>query len=294
MKFHTDDYFVIGGQHVIEGKPCQDHTLSGTFDRSAYAIVSDGCSSGALTDIGARLATTSARTAIQNHWNATQKPSADAAQDIALQQRVILRSVRSTLGLSRQDMLATCMYAYVSPDGGLVHIRGDGVLAMAFKGHTYRLYKYEWQNNAPLYPAYADDEFASFTEFHGGDNALALTEHIMLFADGEWTELSPEKHTVTAGIRGITVRISKKEMKELEYIALMSDGASQVDNVEWRDAALDLAMFKNAEGAFAKRRMIRFLKESKKKGDGPIDDISIAVIRIESTEGEDDGRQSES
>lgn len=285
MRLYTDDYFVIGGQHVVDGKPCQDHTLSGTLGDAAYAVLSDGCSSGELTDIGARITTTAIRTAIRNHRNLSQNSvGASVAKEIDLQQRVILSGVRGTLGLSQQDMLATSMYAYISPEGGLVQVRGDGIVAFVYAGGAIRLHKFEWDGNAPLYPAYADDEFAQFRGWHGGSDAQALSEDTRLFADGEWTDVGGGTYGTEQGIAGITLRLSPTDMRELSYIALMSDGAAQVDNIDWTDAALRLVSFKNAEGAFVKRRLSRFLKEAHKVGDGPIDDISVAVIRIEHTE----------
>ncbi len=286
MKLYTDDYFVIGGAHTIDGKPCQDHTLSGTIGESAYAVLSDGCSSGALTDIGARITTTAARTAIRNHVAVTQKaPGAGTAEEIDLQQQIILSGVRATLGLSQQDMLATCAYAYLSPKGGLVHMRGDGVVAFAYRGDAYRFHKFEWAGNAPLYPIYAEDEYKNFRAHHAPADPAALTELIAHCAEGEQpVVVSEQTYTTEQGIRGITIPVTAADMKDLSFIAIMSDGVAQIDNVDWMDAALRLVSYKNAEGAFAKRRLTRFLKEAHKVGDGPIDDIAIAVIRIEQEE----------
>ena len=59
----------------------------------------------------------------------------------------------------------------------------------------------------------------------------------------------------------------------------------QADGMNWQDAVLDLLAFKNLNGEFAKRRMIRFIKDSKKNDKkGPLDDISFAVIRIDGGE----------
>ena len=281
MKFHTDDHFVLGGNHALEGKPCQDHALSGLMGDSAYAVLADGCSTGELTDIGARITTTAARTALRN-FRASGEDRL-RAQEIDLQQRVMLSSIRETLGLTYKDMQATCLWAYLSPKGGLVHLRGDGILALAYAGNAYVFRKFEWQDNAPLYPIYAEDGYAGFKKHHGGDEALSLLEESAMFADGEWAMLEQAQHSVAAGIRGITVERSAKDARELEYVALMSDGAAQVDNIGWTEVALELVSFKNSEGAFAKRRLIRFLKDARKKGDGPLDDMSLAVIRIDNS-----------
>ncbi len=48
-----------------------------------------------------------------------------------------------------------------------------------------------------------------------------------------------------------------------------------------RGAVSSLLAFKNTTGEFAKRRMIRGIKDFHQVGRGPIDDISFAVVRIE-------------
>ncbi len=68
MSLKTDHTFQIGLQHLQTGKPCQDFALSGTIaDDLVYAIVSDGCSSGGMTDIGARLMVLATKRAIIEH-----------------------------------------------------------------------------------------------------------------------------------------------------------------------------------------------------------------------------------
>jgi serine/threonine protein phosphatase PrpC len=71
------------------------------------------------------------------------------------------------------------------------------------------------------------------------------------------------------------------EMEEIEFIALFSDGVTQVDGVDWEDAVVELLSYKGTAGEFVKRRMIRAIKDWQKIGKGPTDDIACAVIGIE-------------
>ena len=64
-RYTTDSVFAIGASHVATGKACQDYTLSRASDTYAYAIVSDGCSSGGMTDVGARVLALATATAIR-------------------------------------------------------------------------------------------------------------------------------------------------------------------------------------------------------------------------------------
>ncbi len=298
MRFHTDEHFNIGHEHVTGGKPCQDHALSGVHEGAAYAVVSDGCSSGGHTDIGARLMSLSAAAAIREHWSSTQNAVAlSAPQDVVLRQRLILGGIKETLRLESDDMLATCAYVYLSPEGGFIHLRGDGVIALVYDDGIV-LRRYDWPNNTPFYPAYVENTLPVFVSAHGGDiNARVLTEKT--FTNRAGAQLLPEANrnfSIADGIRGVTIPVSKDELaNRLAYVAVFSDGVCRVENMDWQDAARELLAFKSAEGVFAKRRMMRFMKDTRAVGKGPLDDIAYAVIRIDrsdeviQTEGKTDG-----
>jgi len=295
MKLFTDDHFLIGAMHLTSGKPCQDYAISGSFGGIAYAIVSDGCSSAGLTDMGARLITHSAARAICGHWSVSGDiVSASAPQEIEIDQEIVLGGIRQTLGLLPQDMLATCAYACVGAEGGFVHVRGDGVVAFVEKDGGLMLLRYDWANNTPFYPAYlAENLLPTFISAHGGDpDAPALTETVWTKdASGKSSETS-RRYSLKAGIAGAMLPISRERLEKLSFVAIFSDGVTQVENIDWRDAAVQLLSFKSVGGLFAKRRMIRFVQTSHASGKGPIDDIAYAVIRIApdgKQKGEDSG-----
>ena len=68
MRFHADCSFHIGAQHLRLGLPNQDYALAGNLDDRAYVVVSDGCSSGGRTDIGARLVSLAAARALREQY----------------------------------------------------------------------------------------------------------------------------------------------------------------------------------------------------------------------------------
>src|SRR5688572_1835830 len=123
MTMHTDHHIAIGHQHLSDGKPCQDHALSGVVsefgETYAYAVVSDGCSTAGETDIGARLITTLTAKAFRDDYRSGDAVSIDsAAFDVAQQ-----------LGLDPDDLLATHLYAVIDTTGeGHVMVKGDGVV----------------------------------------------------------------------------------------------------------------------------------------------------------------------
>lgn len=264
MKFTADHHFSIGDQHLRQGKPCQDYALSGASGNTAYVVVSDGCSSGGNTDVGARLTAIFAAKAI--------KDRAEIKYPIGPYQE---------LGLESKDMLATCIYASASPDGVNLRVLGDGVIAWKSKTGFITMQKFEWAKNAPLYPAYAEDNFLAFINFHGGDisaEALATEEWQYSIANGyEFTVR--RNYSIEKGISGISEYFGAEKIKseEIEFIAIFSDGALQIENMDWKDTVTELLAFKNIAGSFVKRRTISFLK----KGAKAVDDLACAVIRIE-------------
>ena len=86
--------------------------------------------------------------------------------------------------------------------------------------------------------------------------------------------------SLAEGIGAVTIPIRPEELGDLEFLAVFSDGVTQIDGLDWKDAVVQLLAFKTTEGEFAKRRMIRLIKDAQAKGKGPVDDIAYAVVRI--------------
>ncbi len=285
MKLYTDDYFHIGASHLGSGQPCQDYALSRALEDGsmAYAIVSDGCSTGGRTDVGSRVIAHTAEVAIRDYWKRYGDETITTEwRDINLHQQVLLKSAKGLLGVEQRDLLATCMYAYVTPYGRFVHVRGDGVVALVYASGRIVLRKSEWVHNMPLYPAYFEDNYVAFIRAHSAID-VPFIEEVWEYEPLSGFQLrGVSKHSVTSGIYGSTQRLSYDHAggEVLKYVVLMSDGVTQIDGVDWKDAVLSLVSFKNTAGSFAKRRMISFIKDAQKKGKGPLDDIAYAVIRV--------------
>ncbi len=259
MALNADHSFHIGHQHLRGGVPCQDYALSGVHDDRAYAIVSDGCSTGRMTDVGARLVALACRVDI---LGGTARPG-----------------IGSDLGLDLRDMLATCVRAVAGPSGCVVDVAGDGAFALRMADGSIRATRLDWANNMPCYPAYRDDDHASFIAGQGGDlSAQALT----------WEEWSCEPGRPMArdaggaislgdGIAGFHRDIA---IEGVTHVAVFTDGILQVEGMQWHEVVQALLAFKNTAGEFAKRRMQRFLADAGKLGRGPQDDIAYAVVDL--------------
>lgn len=279
MRFHTDDHFCISKTHMNSGKPCQDYALSGICNSSAYLVVSDGCSNGGRTDVGARLVALSTSLAIKTRLLKGLELSGVTVEEFNIQQRVLMQILQSSLGLKTEDMFATCAYACLTPQGGLFHLLGDGVFACRAKNGKTVLSKFVWNENMPFYPAYADDNYRSFISAQGGDlTARVLKEERWIIVPGGDSLRSEHTYSLQDGINGVT---SFFDPAEWQFIAIFSDGITQISGVDWEQAAIELMSFKSLTGEFAKRRLIKFLKEMILASHDILDDIAFAVAYFE-------------
>lgn len=272
MRFAADCSFQIGAQHLRSGLPCQDYAVAGTVDTRAYAIVSDGCSSGGRTDVGARLI------ALREEC---------AVVDMVLTSNQSIPRLRSVLGLNHRDTLATLVKVvaippnkYLSASFGL-KVQGDGVVAIKSpSGLTFT--KYEWKNNAPCYPVYEEDDFKGFIDLQGGLSAPAFHVETWWYTSSSGYHIMDETYrTVEESLYGSDDSIVGSFVPGT-CVAVFSDGVFQVDGMAWQDVVTSLMEFKSTEGAFVKRRLNRFLSvEAKAKGRGPLDDIAMAAIIVQ-------------
>lgn len=228
--------------------------------------VSDGCSSGARTDVGARVVALAALAPSQMCIPSFRRDAQDRFR--------IMSSVSESLGLQRDDMLATCVFASVTPNSGRFTIYGDGVVATQGIDGTIRMTKIEWANNLPYYLAYSlnfVDELAFF-EAHGGMAQAAVTVEDCTYSYNGMV-------TAAGGAQGIVMSF---DIATTRFAAVFSDGVTQIDGVDWKDAVREFLQFRTTGGEFVKRRMMFGLKQMKANGSkGPVDDIACAVIHVE-------------
>ena len=145
------------------------------------------------------------------------------------------------------------------------------------------MFKFEWDDNRPFYPSY--QEIDGFVLAHGGDlNSLRLNRECWVQMESNSFCYGNVGYTLREGIEGVTIGITHKTLQTLKFIAVFSDGITQIDGIDWKDAVVMALSFKNTKGEFAKRRMIRTIKDTQKTGKGPLDDIAYAVIRVENNE----------
>lgn len=249
--YKVDHSFRIGSQHLRSGMPCQDYALSGVTPQRAYAVVSDGCSSGGKTEIGA---------AITSLVTANMMRNTTLALDLWHIYDGI-SSVRYKLCLEPRDLLATC--CFISVDDNLINIKmiGDGAVAWQ-EDDKLHMALISWANNMPLYPIYGDDNFKNFRTSHGIPEIKALT----ITDDQEIKTFQTELYHKV---------FNRLEHPNITQVAIFTDGICQVPLMNWRDVIRELMAFKSTEGDFVKRRLNRFCKEYH-----IIDDLAYACIQL--------------
>ena len=286
MQFFTDEYFHIGRAHLGNGQPCQDYALSGQIKESAWAIISDGCSGGGKTDIGARLIALTTAKAIKNILETPTGKRGEIFPAVEKERQKALAKLQTELDISLLDMLATCLYLLATPKKVVMHIAGDGVMAVKYRNGEIVLRNFEWAKNMPYYPIYQNGLLEQFIQAHGNDQDEKHLKEQRWFIDqsGDFYLCFEQNHSIRIGVQGLTIAFSPEEMAKIAFLAVFSDGVTQVDGVSTPEVVRRLLSFKNLAGVFAKRRMIRFIKNAQKNGRGPIDDISMAVIGLEKEE----------
>jgi len=275
MTPYTDHTFHIGAQHLRQGSPCQDHALSGRLSsEAAFAIVSDGCSRGGMTDIGARLVALATRQALcEHHERGVREHAATiAARD------AYLRSWQQSIGLSTEDLLATSLSIAGSAACLSIAVAGDGVVLTRTVGGSLVARKYEWHESMPFYPAYnlAASTREGFVRHHG-ENPAALCVETWELSGNEPVLRNAEHYDVRSGMREIH-SLNGDPSEPYEMAAVFSDGVTVVEGWHWQDVVIALSAFKSTRGQFAVRRMNRFLREAQLSGRGPIDDVACAAI----------------
>lgn len=136
----------------------------------------------------------------------------------------------------------------------------------------------------PYYPIYGTNRNLNnqFIENHGGnldEYCLSKTTFMKLSDNSEINYKN--KYTLAQGMSGITINLDEKDIDEIEYITVFSDGICQIKDIKWEDAVVDFLNFKNTKGEFLKRRMMRQIRDYENNGNYVLDDISCSIIRIE-------------
>ena len=272
---NADSAFVIGTTHPI----CQDYVVAGNPSTTApYVILSDGCSSSPDTDIGARLLVKSAE------WVLNRQSPKDI-RDLHAGAAADALELAALVGLTPQAVDATLLTAHVHGNELILACSGDGVILVQDWSGVIEGYSISYLSGYPRYPTYTHQpDRLAFLEscgdpqkeikcFRGDPNQSTLLLEDT-FSSGERTEVFTFK------------------ARSYRYAVLLSDGihsfcstrgsesSKSARPIGFQSLARELVSFKNVRGAFAGRRLKRFLKDSALNGWQHTDDVALGAIYL--------------
>lgn len=240
MQIWADTAFRIGSSHAV----CEDYACAA----GDMVALSDGCSGGENTDVGARLLSL---VALRLAVDAT-----DISQ-IGRQAAIVAKSLAGILPTGRNSLLATLLVAGVAEDGFYASCWGDGfVLFLVEK--RWSGWRISWAGERPFYPIYPESEWVAL----GGAHRIG----------------DPGGHCFMG-----RTRFHARD-KAATGVVLLSDGFSSFYDAERRPVPEEhvfdeLLKFKLVGPDFVQRRMSAFQRRCAKLGWTHYDDISMAVIK---------------
>ena len=267
----------------------------------ALITVSDGCSSGERTNLGATLLGLNTERAARHcqHINGFMDPiSAQPTTfaQMASYQREYLFADAARFNLNHTDLLATSVTALLGSNYGFFSVQGDGVVAIKYC-NGIRMHRFEWAQNAPFYPSYTLRHADLYLKnLHDGDQSKAIMTYSSMFRcpDGVYRDANLAHISFDVARHGYEVRIPLESFSKIEDIAVFSDGVCQIGNpatgehiADWREVVANFMNFVHPVGVFARRRALKALAGYKRDGYVPLDDFSYAVMHLVHDDNED-------
>ena len=265
----ADSAFVIGHSHAECAKPCQDYALHGTAGDVRWAVVSDGCSTGGHTDIGARLWAHAVRQFVEQSG---RQPVclADFGAEVSRHARALLAPFPAN------DGFATVVAAFSDGKQACTALLGDGCVAARLTGGLLRYWEVRYEANAPRYPAYAltPNGLAAWQSFVA--STVVVVSEQTLNDKGELVDYAIQRHPA-ADYPGLWVEFAS--VAELEALAVCTDGVSSFEGLSIREALHELLAVKNPVGQFMQRRLGAMSRRWRKElAAPPVDDLAVACL----------------
>lgn len=235
-------------------------------DNSIVGCLSDGCSSGRYTDIGARV-------------QALSVLSSRSLDIDSITSKIV--ASKEILSIRIDDLLATLLGIVANDEYIEILMIGDGALYIEYSDHTRELVRVEYANESPYYPAYTifnlQDEYNKLHE----DNSTEIMTITSVIDGTSNVEVSGTKYEYRDVREVVGTKYEYRRLLEtdsIRNIVLLSDGVSHISNVDWIDATLELTDFRSMNGEFLHRRMMKTLSRMRGRGSVLLDDISAVAI----------------
>ncbi|TDI48201.1 MAG: hypothetical protein E2P02_01580 [Acidobacteria bacterium] len=265
----SDACYFIGASHTV----CEDYALAGELDDGRpFAIVADGCSSSAGTDVGARILARIARHSLELN---------DGQLDMAW---VIRRAAAcaTLLNLGPTALDATLMVATMDGGQAKVLVAGDGAVAARRCDGSVETWELDC-DGAPGYPSYAlhPARLQAYLDQAGARTVVHRLGGYPL--DRSESRLRPpEPHSWSTGDEHFLWSL-ELDPGRYDSVVLLSDGATSFTDAKGQAVSLqviaeEVLAVRSGCGAYLLRRVRRFLKGAAKRGFRHHDDLAAAGL----------------
>lgn len=300
--YMTADSFFIKGYWTLHHYVCQDYAgvLADPLgrmgeegevnsDEALLGVVSDGCGSVRGSDIGSRLITHSLMARIRhldaslssvdlNDPESARESVAKMTYEAAFQANTMLPN----LGLGKDTLAASCLYAHVRKDRYIVGGDGDGVILVATGDGVCKAYCINFKRNIPHYPYYGlrHEYQAQFEANADNEKEVSVYERNLRDPLSVWQQVDRFEQDARAfGIANVS--------DDLWFAGVISDGAFNLEDkangkktLTHLQALTYLVDFKHFLGPFAKRKQNIVHRNALQGGIQPGDDLSMSIVYL--------------
>lgn len=277
---NSDSYFRIS-QKTATHPVCQDYAQSGSTEASRYAIIADGCSSAKDTDFGSRLLVRSLVNSLGRYVSLSSSFQAAV---------IVADTCRRTIGLPPESLHATLLCVVEREGTFEVGVYGDGYVVARNRDKSLRIFKHEFESNAPYYLSYTiqPDSNEKYAEKFG-NSSVVISKYSRRQELGQeiFEKWSEESYSI---LKGMELNTYSFDRSEWDLVAVLSDGLGSfyktVDEGTSRtDVPIglehlipELFKFKGTAGSFVLRRSIKAFEAFEDLGWKNADDFSFGVV----------------
>ena len=255
MNIRTDKFIKTGKSHFI----CQDYILTNSHPK--YIILADGCSNVEDSDVGARILCLAAAKYLKDY-----KLFLGALDYINMGQQIIYNAgiAARVVSIPTSCLAATLMIAYYHEGYIYVVVYGDGNIVLLDNNDKLYFYEISYSENRPFY--------LSYYLFPGNYKLYKETN----------TEQFIRSEDRTNKIEFNLPFQNRFKVDQYKVISIASDGISSWSPpFDLMEIFKNCVYYKNINGSFLQRRMIRFISTLEKSGNNHLDDISIGAFYME-------------
>lgn len=259
MSYALDSYFSIGYSHVSQGVPCQDYALHNQKNDNYLLVLSDGCSSGRHTDLGARVLVHTINDCFERGNLTFDYVASDTfIQDIFTQLK------NNSLLSNVNDQLATLSFVFNEGNKHHIYIYSDGVYSYV-KDNQLVVVAIDYVNNMPYYIAYNSSELNELylTQIKNTSWVKKITTTVYDIENETIISVEDEYLDQTFYNKPLI-----KSYEDIDQISIYSDGVLQsnlYDAEKTIELIYRLNIAKTTQGSFLKRICINGINKIAKQ-----------------------------